>query len=125
MFGLIYGDSMAGILRVYKCKGLRLLRLGRFQLELWICEKNSEIPNHYHADMDSHIIHVFGSGLAFRGNKSKVLPKFDWFTIFKVPAGVEHGLRNFNNSFIFLNFEVWTKGVEVTSASTNIYETRT
>lgn len=52
-----------GVRRVGGFSGLTLYRQGPFQVQLWICEPNSVIPDHCHPNVDS--IQMYLSGEVF------------------------------------------------------------
>jgi hypothetical protein len=113
----MFGDNM----RRYNCKGLRLLKLGKFQLELWLCPPWSFIPPHIHTGFDSYIIHIWGRIEAMKEYRNKVLPLFTFFSRFKIAANQTHGFNGRNSWFIFLNLEHW-KTIPSTTADIDLIE---
>lgn len=92
------------ISRFQKCIGLTLWRWNRFQVELWFCPKGERIPDHCHSNIDSTIVHLFGSCFGHINNDFRTilgLPK-SW----NIPAGVVHGAV-VGGCWVFLNVERW------------------
>jgi len=106
----------------YGCTGWNLGGIGRWQAELWFCPPRSIIPIHSHSNLDSHIIHIWGTALIVRGFKERLIPPFTLFKRFLIKAGERHGFQGYQNWFIFLNIERWHNNTNKTSASINLKE---
>lgn len=51
---------MDGMTRVGEFSGIVLYRQGQYQVQLWLCDPNSEIPDHSHPNVDSIQVYVGG-----------------------------------------------------------------
>jgi hypothetical protein len=63
---------MNGVRRIGAFTGLTLVRSGQFQAQLWICDPQSEIPDHSHPKIDTIQIYVSGD-LQLRLNGKNVM----------------------------------------------------
>ena len=98
-----------------RCRGLRVWKWGRWQVELWFCPRGEHIEPHVHKKIDSTIFFIAGH---MTGRIQERIGNLDWpadsFRRFDIPAGVEHEAR-IGSFCIFANFERW-KSDDVTSA---------
>ncbi len=101
--------------RFQRCVGFRLLRLGRWQVELWLCPRGEVIPAHTHSYFDGRLIFLGGRMRWRMAGKTKEVGWFDVLRSWKVPAGVSHGATVTGWCGAFLNVERWA--VEPTSAA--------
>lgn len=106
------------ITRFQRCTGIRLFRLFRWQLEVWLCPAGEVIPSHSHAQFDSRIIHLFGTMRWIMGGKSKHVTSYHCGWSKPVPAGVKHAAIALSFS-VFANLERWTSNP--TSAATDFH----
>lgn len=97
--------------------GLRLFRLGRFQVELWVVPAHSSIPAHYHRFCDSHIIHLWGKAWFMVDYRCKFLHTFTGFWSKEIPRNINHAAVTQDQRLIFLNIETWHE--KPTSAATD------
>jgi len=111
----------------FNCIGIKLLKLGRFQVELWMCPPSAHIPLHCHPNVDSIIIHIFGRAkfekISNITNKLKFIfiPWFDGFKAYKIPHNTYHGAEINNNNWMwFINIENWKNKTSITSTSKDI-----
>lgn len=103
------------IRRHNRCRGIRLWKWGRFQIEVWFCPKGEVIETHAHQHIDSKIIVLYGGMWGSIGNRVGSPRRFK---AFEVPAGVRHGAAISDyQCCIFANVERWKNGVDVTSAA--------
>lgn len=107
----------------YNCKGVIILSIWKYQIELWFCPPNCIIPMHIHKKFYSRIIHIWGRALSKKKDKQKELPLFSFFKLSNIPNGIEHGLENKNNWFIFMNIETWTASKNKSNATIELEET--
>lgn len=91
-------------MRLNNCRGIRVLRIGRYQLELWWCPAGEAIPWHSHNHCDSRIVHLFGRMLWMMPGKRRVITRFGWSR--NVPIGTPHAAMALRAT-LFLNFERW------------------
>jgi hypothetical protein len=101
-------------MRFFKsCVGFKLFRLGKYQLELWICPPHKRIELHKHPNEHTYLYFIKGvdtvifkkDGLAYREYKlkfPKVLSK-----IFYLSPSQYHGFEVGNKTLMFLNFQKW------------------
>lgn len=103
-----------------KCHGYKILRVGKFQLEIWICPLNTRVELHKHPNEHTWLWFVKGQntvifkkdGLAYREHMlqfPKVLKK-----LFYLSPTQYHGFQVGNRTLVFLNFQRWL--VKPTSA---------
>lgn len=64
--GLTFIDGVAGIV---------LYRQGEFQAQLFICQPNTEIPDHVHPNVDSYEVYVGGEVMFRHGGQTVVPPE--------------------------------------------------
>lgn len=95
-----------------QCEG-RSWRLGRrWLLERWKCPPRATVPEHHHAEFDSYLIPVRGSGRFMRGDRWVMSTRFKRY---RIPRGVTHTFVAGPRGLTFFNFERWYS--EPTSAS--------
>lgn len=103
------------ILRYQRCRGLRLWRWGRVQLEVWWYPRDEVIPMHCHDEFDSWICHLWGVARWRRGRRERLMRCWDIGYARPVAAGEEHGAMSYTWG-MFLNVQRW-KHDRPTSAS--------
>jgi len=101
------------VYRTENATSIIMFRQGRYQVELYVNDPLSIVSEHAHPDMDLIIIPVgrmYENGWSHAWGRTSELLK----------AGDTHD-GNFNNpkGTVFLTFEHWKEGVEMTSASAN------
>lgn len=69
-------SPLLGVTRVGAFSGLTLFRTGQFQVQLWLCDPNSEIPDHSHPNCDTILQYVSGE-MSLRLNGVEVLRRED------------------------------------------------
>lgn len=109
--------------RYEKAMGLRLFKLGRFQMEIWYVPAGYAVPEHYHTDFDSRFLLLFAHNILFRRNGRTLLVKW-WKHIgklFAINAGDIHSSDASNFPLIFVNIEIWKH--KPTSACKNFIKT--
>ena len=99
---------MGMILKFKRCRGLRVWRWGRVQVELWWCPSLETIPPHTHEEFDGLIVYLAGRMLFWTETKSRVIGWRDWLKTLSIPAGTMHGaIGRGRFGCLFLNFERW------------------
>ncbi len=94
------------IQRFQRCIGIKLFRIGSYQLEAWCCPTGEVIPAHRHESFSSRIIHILGRMSWTMGAKSKSVSTWHCGWSKPVPAGVDHSAVAHSFS-VFLNLERW------------------
>ena len=95
-----------------RCRGIRLWKWGRFQIELWWFPQSEEIEPHVHKHIDSNIVLLYGVMSGNIGGQNGFPRTWKGYP---VPAGVIHSAKAYTNC-IFINIERWTSD-DVTSAA--------
>lgn len=110
-----------GTKRVGSFSGLVMYRTGQYQVELWIADPNSELPEHQHPNVDQ--IQVYLSGQVWpTKNGVEMIDKDSLLELpdgrsnlngvnMRVKPGDKHGLKVGPLGGAFLNFQRWTDGV--------------
>lgn len=110
----------SGVSFIGKFRGIVLDRRDQFQTQLWICDPNSEIPDHSHPNVDS--IQVYISGEVFlRLNGRKIIPEGSvetmpdglsngYGTTLRVRPNDTHGATIGPMGGSFLTFQHWLNG---------------
>lgn len=109
------------ITRFHRCVGFRLLRLLRWQVELWCCPAGEIIPPHVHSQFDGRLVFLGGSMRWTLGDRVRDLSWSDFGKSWSVPVGTVHGARVLGRFGIFLNIERWSG--EPTSAAEDFIAT--
>lgn len=107
------------ITRFQRCVGLRLLRIFKWQLEVWFCPPYEPIPNHVHKECDSRIIHIWGTMLWWVPGKCKIVTSRNIGWSKPVPANMLHGAYTYSYS-IFANWQRWN--TKPTSAAIDFHQ---
>ncbi len=109
-----------GVTRIGRQSGLVLFRQGQFQVQLWVCDPMSEVPDHGHPHIDA--IHVYLAGdIFFRINRKPAVTENDIATLpdgrcamnranFRSRPGEVHGATIGSNGGAFLAIQHWLKG---------------
>lgn len=88
------------------CRGFCLFKLGRIQVELWLCPRGENIYPHVHEHIDSTIIVLKGRLWGEIGKRFGTAKKFKSYHI---PAGVRHAASMSGYTSVwFINIERWT-----------------
>ena len=104
------------ITRFQRCLGVRLLRLGRWQVELWLCPRGEVIPPHTHQYFDGRLVFLAGSMLWTLAGQTREVGWRDVLRCWRVPAGTNHGATVTGRFGVFLNIEQW-QGVPSSAAT--------
>lgn len=105
------------ILRHGRCRGIRLFRRGQKQLELWFAPHNEVILTHVHPHIDSTLVFLGGRMVGRIGNRWGPVGALDFLRCFCIPANVPHSAVVTGWFALFLNWETWKEGANVTSAA--------
>ena len=92
-------------------KGLVIFKFRNILIEIWWTPKGAMIDSHYHENVDSFIIHIWGhcffnkvvDGL----NNVQEISNFSYFKHFSILAGTIHSVLVGNRGLLFLNIEKW------------------
>lgn len=86
-----------------RCRGVRLWKWNRFQVEVWFCPNDEWIRPHLHHNIHSRICLLLGRMV---GNIDEVRGIVKRWRFYEVPAGVTHSATT--DSFcVFINVERW------------------
>lgn len=96
------------ITRFNRCLGFRLLRVLRWQVELWWCPAGEVIPTHVHSQFDGRLVFLGGSMRWAMDGRARNLSWSDVGRSWRVPAGVRHGAEVTGWFGLFLNIEAWS-----------------
>lgn len=110
------------IQRKHGCIGIRLLRVGRRQIEVWFCPRGVTIPDHTHSDIDVTLVMLGGRMQGKIGDRQGPVGWNDLFRRFEIMAGTVHSAVVTGAFCIFASFETWRKGAAVTSAAIDFNE---
>jgi len=92
-------------------RGLVLFRFKSILIEIWWTPKGAMIDSHYHENVDSLIIHIWGHcffNKVIDGiNKTQEISNFSFFRWFSIPSGIIHSVLVGNRGLLFLNIEKW------------------
>ena len=95
-----------------RCRGLRLFRWGRFQIELWYCPAKELIPWHCHPNIKSTYVHLRGTVNWHKKfedsilSKEKLLTNRNFGFTYTLTENVYHAAYTFT-PLLFLNIERW------------------
>ncbi len=103
------------------CRGVRIIRIGRRQLEFWFCPRGAVIPSHVHDQQDIRLIVLGGRMAGTIGGRSGPIGWRDFLRRFDIPAGTPHAAIVTGAFCLFASWETWLAG-EVTSAATDFRE---
>lgn len=109
------------ISRFQRCIGLRLLRLGRWQVELWWCPRREVIPEHTHLQFDGMLVFLGGRMRWSMAGRERSVGWRDLLRAWRVPAGIPHAARVTGRFGLFLNIEHWSG--DPTSAAIDFVQT--
>jgi hypothetical protein len=115
------------------CKGMKLLRFGRFTLHIWIIPAGYTIPEHSHNNEHIELCLLKGhkTTLYRKATPDATLESAtvsfprDFGRVFSIPPGYSHGFTVSKHKLIFLNFARWKAGVKPTSAAVDFQLTNT
>ncbi len=108
-----------GLTRVGEFSGIVLYRQAPYQVQLWLCDPNSEIPDHAHPDVDSIQLYI-GGQLELRYQWKVVIPNEAIFEhedgncsvrglTLRVHPGETHGATIGPKGAAFVTFQKWLK----------------
>lgn len=104
-----------------RSRGWTLLRLGRWQVELWFCPRQEWIPRHVHPAIDSRIIFLAGRMAFVKWVHGKVravhLTCRNIGKSFRIPHDCPHEALVMGRFGMFLVVERWRDGAVPTSAA--------
>lgn len=103
-----------------RCIGVKLFRLGVWQLELWFAPRGEFIEPHSHRQIDSTLVFLWGHILGTIGDKTGTVSYRDALRRFAIPAGVTHSATVYSPFCLFLNWEKW-KTSNITSAAIDFH----
>jgi len=91
------------VIRHNGCRGFKIWKWGKIQIELWLVPKHEYIEPHVHQTVESMIMLIFGTMV---GRIDETAGTVKPFHRYSVPAGVIHSARA--QSFCaFINIERW------------------
>jgi mannose-6-phosphate isomerase-like protein (cupin superfamily) len=105
------------------CTGLRILKLGRRQIEVWFCPRGATIPDHVHSDVDVTLVILAGCMRGKIGTRIGQVGWNDMFRRFLIKSGTVHSAVITGAFCLFASFETWRHGSKVTSAAMDFSET--
>jgi len=111
------------IQRKHGCTGIRLLRIGRRQIEVWFCPRGAKIPDHTHSNIDVTLVMLGGRMQGKIGDREGPVGWNDLFRRFAISAGTIHSAVVTGSFCMFASFERWCPGSLVTSAAIDFSET--
>jgi hypothetical protein len=124
----IYTPFKNPLLFIEGVSGVVLYRKNNFQVELFICQPNTIIPEHTHPDVDSYELFLYGMKFTHSGeevitNKQSEeemegMPSYAYETI-RVKPNDPHGGVASKNGGSFLSIQKWLNDVEPTHVSSN------
>lgn len=111
----------SGVRFVGHCAGITLFRQGEFQVQLWLCQPNSEVPDHRHPNIDQIQIYVSGEvALRWEGNPAVDMSKLQDVDehgcsvlngrFIRVRPGESHGATIGPNGGAFMGIQRWLNG---------------
>lgn len=132
VMGPIPPSPFEAITRLEGFIGMTLYRHGQFQVQMWICDPYSEIPDHSHPDVDSLQVYVSGEVfLRFNGQPVITPDSLDYAAIgsetispkngfsLRVRPTDNHGATIGPRGGVFITFQEWLNGVEPQSVEMN------
>ena len=109
------------------CWGISFPAIGRYKVEIWTAPAGYSIRPHSHDNEDIKLMFLYGNNVRFhRKKKGHFLSESflaTWkniFKVFNIRAGDVHSFDVSDTRLIFINLEIWKKGVKPTSASTDL-----
>lgn len=108
------------IKRRFNCTGLRIPLNRSTQVELWFAPRGAVIPPHTHPHIVSRLMFLAGRMSWQRGNVCREFNWRDTFRHFLVPPDCVHGAVVLGWFGLFLNFERWLPGTDMTSAAVDL-----
>ena len=124
----IYTPFKNPLLFIEGVSGVVLYRKDNFQVELFICQPNTVIPEHTHPDVDSYELFLYGMKFTHSGEtvidseqaleEIEGMPSYAYQTI-RVRPNDPHGGTASKNGGSFISIQKWLNGVEPTHVSSN------
>lgn len=124
----IFTPSKNPLLFIEGVSGVVLYRKNSFQVELFICQPNTVIPEHTHPDVDSYELFLYGMKFTHSGETviseeqaqqdTNGLPAYAYETI-RVRPNDSHGGTASKNGGSFISIQQWRNGTEPTHVSSN------
>jgi hypothetical protein len=123
---LLYPPCEKPLTHVEGVTGFVLFRKDQIQVQLFLVEPNTEIPDHTHPNVDSYEVYLAGD-LAFRLNGEMVLPEQirdmrnedgvsqSLYASVRVLPNAPHGATVGPRGGAFLSIQHWLNGVPPTS----------
>lgn len=99
------------------CKGFRLFKLGKYQVELWMCPCFEYIQPHSHPSIESKIVLLYGTLYGILNGRSGFLK---WLKFYTVKSTDVHSGQIGSRGCVFLNFQRWH--TKPTSAAINFQQ---
>tara|TARA_Y100000385_G_C12887044_1_gene548278 strand:+ start:236 stop:760 length:525 start_codon:yes stop_codon:yes gene_type:complete len=124
----VYTPIKNGLLFIEGISGIVLYRSGYFQVELFICQPNTVIPEHTHPDVDSYECFLHGmkfthSGETITSHKQASEQQNGYPTnlhgTIRVRPNEVHGGTASNTGGAFISIQHWLNGVEPSNVSSN------
>ena len=124
----VYTPINKGLLFIEGVNGIVLYRHKPYQVELFICKPNLEIPEHYHPDVDSYELFLYG--MRFTHSNETVIsdkealeeyegmPLHAYRTIRVKPNDI-HGGKASKHGGAFISIQHWLNDVDPTHVSSN------
>ena len=124
----IYTPSRNPLLFIEGVSGVVLYRKKSFQVELFICQPNTVIPEHTHPDVDSFELFLYGMQFSHSGETvisdqqamqdTNGLPSWAYKTL-RVRPNDTHGGKASKFGGAFISIQHWLNGVDPTHVSSN------
>ena len=124
----LYTPFRDPLLFIEGVSGVVIYRRDNFQVELFICQPNTVIPEHTHPDVDSYECFLYGMKFTHGGEtvisdeqaqeEIEGMPAYAYQTI-RVRPNDPHGGTASKNGGAFISIQKWLNGVEPTHVSSN------
>lgn len=124
----VYTPFKNPLLFIEGVSGIVLYRNENYQVELFICQPNTIIPEHTHPDVDSYECFLYGMKFTHSGEtvidseqaleETEGMPAYAYQTI-RVRPNDPHGGTASKNGGAFISIQRWLNNVEPTHVSSN------
>jgi len=124
----VYTPFEKPLLFIEGVSGIVLYRSKPFQVELFICQPNLEIPEHTHPDVDSYELFLYGMKFTHSGKtiiseeqslKEKNGMPLNAYKTIRVKPNDSHGGKASKNGGAFISIQHWLNDVEPSHVSSN------
>jgi len=124
----IFTPSKNPLLFIEGVSGVVLYRKKSFQVEMFICQPNTVIPEHTHPDVDSYELFLYGMQFTHSGETviseeqakqdTNGIPSWAYKTL-RVRPNDTHGGKASKFGGAFISIQHWLNGVDPTHVSSN------